>query len=101
LRRGREEKGKTTGKLAGGATESEGERKGGESRRVLGLGEKKGDGPAWPTREEEKEERGGKRWAGRRAGPRAFVAFLLFPFLFYTETFKQLFEFKCKLNSNL
>jgi hypothetical protein len=65
----------------------------GEGGRVeLGFG---------PRGKEGKEERGGKRWAGRRAGPRAFVAFLLFPFLFYTQTFKQLFEFKCKLNSNL
>jgi hypothetical protein len=58
----------------------------------LGLG---------PRGKEGKEERGGKRWAERRAGPRALVAFLLFLFFFYPQTFKQLFEFKCKLNSNL
>jgi hypothetical protein len=60
LRRGSEEKGKTTGKLAGGATESEGERKGGESRRALGLGEKE---RRWAGLAHAGRRKGGESWA--------------------------------------
>jgi hypothetical protein len=60
LRRGREEKGKMTGKLAGGATESEGERKGGESRHALGLGEKE---RRWAGLAHAGRRKGGESWA--------------------------------------
>jgi hypothetical protein len=66
----------------------------GEGERVeLGLG---------PRGKEGKEERGGKEMGREKSRPKGFGCFPSFPFPFlYSNIQTKLFEFKCKLNSNL
>jgi hypothetical protein len=122
-RKGRERRGK---ELTRGATESEGERKGGESRRALGLGEKKRrwaglahagrrkGGESWASvalgRGKKKRERGpageGEKGEGTWAGPRrgfglpTFILSLLL-FFFFTQSIQTNYlNSKYNLNSN-